>query len=132
MRPTRRRTLALLGTGVSLGLSGCSWGQEGAVSVVLENRDDTRHLLSATVTSIPDGQGGYTPYYDETQQLDPGEGNTTQNAIPFTDHEPEIMVLAVMENESARRADIELSYDLEELRVSITEDEQVEIETRTE
>lgn len=122
---SRRNALHLLGTGLVTGLAGCSavpFGSEQEYApVVLENDHDRKHMMSVTVTTVPEGPGGFTEYFSDVWLVEAGEEHAFEEGLAFTDHQPELMVLVVLEDETAKRAEFSFDFDLEELHVVVTE-----------
>lgn len=134
MNRSRRNALRLLGTGLMGGLAGCSSLTSGDkqeyAPVVLENNHNTPHMMSVSITTIPDEGLGFTEYFSDTWLVDSGGEHTFEEGPAFTDYEPELMALVVLENETAKRTEFSFSPDLTELRVLITEKGEIEVQSR--
>jgi|AntDeeMetagen285_2_1112576.scaffolds.fasta_scaffold00126_1 hypothetical protein len=134
MNSCRRNTLCLIGTGLMGGLAGCSsltfGGKQEYAPVVLKNNHNTPHMMSVSVTSIPDEGLGFTEYFSDTWLVDTGGKHTFEEGIAFPDFGPKLMALVVLENETAKRADFSLSSDLTELRVLVTENGEIKVDSQ--
>lgn len=130
MPSSRRNFLQLGGLGAVAALSGCTFfgdSQEHA-AVVVENDHDTAHLLSVAVSTPPD-DGGYTEYFSETLQIQASESETFDQGLAFTDYPPSLFAMAMIDGETTQTTEFELSRDVQELRVRITESGQIEMTT---
>jgi len=99
------------------------------IPVVLENQHDRKHMLSVSITSIPDEMSGFTTYFDETWELSAGESRTynDEDGLTLGDYGPEVMALAVLDDETTTRSDFGLGFDLDEIRVFITANGDIEV-----
>lgn len=134
MTSSRRNFLQLGALGAVSALSGCttSFGnsQESA-AVVVENNHDTVHLLSVAVSTQPDDGGGYTEYFSETLQIQSGERETFEQGLAFTDYAPNLFAMTMIDDETTSTTEFELGLDVQELRVQITENGQIQMTTVT-
>lgn len=135
MSTSRRKLLGMLGTGVMVTTAGCSavsiLDTSEYVPVRLVNEDDVRHMMVAAVTSTVDGGSGASLYFDESWQLEPGEEKVYPEALSLLDYQPELLALVLLEDETASSSTFDLEYDLEELRITITESGEIDVQART-
>lgn len=130
MGKSRRRALRVLGGGTVVGLSGCTGiigGQQEYAAVVMESRHSDPHMISAAVTTLPD-EGGYTEYFSDVRLVRPGDSYEFDEGLAHSDYEPELMALVSLENETVERTDFTFDFDTEELRVTVSESGEMEIQ----
>ena len=134
MNLSRRQVLRILGSGSIAGLAGCSSlssrGTQNNAPVILENNGNTSHQITVSVTTIPDDGVGFTEYFCGTWLVESDSEHAFEEALTFTDHEPDLMVLVVLENESAKRSEFSFGLDLIELRVTISENGEIKIQAK--
>lgn len=133
MELSRRGLLRLGGVGAVCSLAGCSrvGGPSEYVPVVVENSNEAVHAISLSVISPPDETGGYTSYVSEVVQLGPGERETFDEALALTDFQPELLAMAMTDDETTETATFSLDVDLRELVFRITDGGQIRITTTT-
>lgn len=131
MRSSRRTFLRLGGLGAVASLSGCTFfgGLQEYAALVVENNHDTTHLLSVAVSSPPDDGGGYTEHFSETLHLQAGEQETFEQGLAFTDHAPGLFAMAMTDSGTTATTNFELSRDIQEFRVQITETGETQMTT---
>lgn len=77
----------------------------------------------------PDTGLGFTEYFTETWLVDASGEHSFEDGLAFTDDEPELMVLAMLEDETSKRAQFRFDFDLAELRVRVTEAGDIAVES---
>lgn len=126
---SRRNLLQLLGSGLTIGFTGCSTlssgGEQEYAPVVFENNHDVRHTMSVAVTEEP--EDGSTVYFSEARLIVPDDDYEYEEGLAFSDHEPDVMALVVLENETTKRANFLFDYNLNELKIVISEDGQIQV-----
>lgn len=127
----RRNVLRLFGAGLVAGLSGCgifgAGNKQEYAQLTMENNHEP-HMMSVAITTIPDAGSGFTEYFSDVWFVDAGDEQTFEKGLAFTDHEPELMALVVLDDETASRKQFTFTSDLSELRVVITDRGQIELQ----
>lgn len=85
-------------------------------------------MISMSITDPPDVGSGWTEFFSDTWHLAPGGEHTFEESLAVPDSPVEVMVLVVLEDETAKRAEFSLDFELHELRVVITENGQIKIQ----
>lgn len=134
MNDSRRKFLKAFGISLPVSLSGCNSlsldGQQEYVPVVMENDHTESHMMSTAITTIPDRGLGFTEYFSEVWLVESGGTHTFNEGLAFTDYEPDLMVLTVLDDETARRTEFSFDFDLRELRISVTENGEIDVQSR--
>ncbi|WP_141463364.1 hypothetical protein [Salinadaptatus halalkaliphilus] len=80
------------------------------------------------MTTIPEGESGYTIYFDESAWLGADEERTYEDAMSYGDAGPDVLALVALEDETTTRSEFSLGPGLHELRVVVTDEDQPEIQ----
>ncbi|RJT07031.1 hypothetical protein D3261_03140 [Halococcus sp. IIIV-5B] len=93
------------------------------------NNQNTPHQVTLSITTIPDEGGGFSNYFTGTWLVTSNSEHTFEKELMFTDFEPELMALVVLDDGTRTRTDFTFSLDLTALRIIIA-DEDIHVQPR--
>lgn len=125
-----RRALLQIGCGGAISsLAGCNFegGPSEYAPIVVENNHDAVHAVSIAILTPPEGSGGYTEYFSKALQIQSGEEETFDKGLAFTDYEPNLLAMVMIDDETTMTSEFSFDFDLQKLQVQITDAGQIQI-----
>jgi hypothetical protein len=92
------------------------------------NKSGKRHLVSVSITTVPEEHGGFTKYFSDVHLVEGGSRHTFDEGMGGTDHTPEIFVLVALDNETVGQSSFEYSSTMSRIKIRVTEEGDVEIQ----